>query len=101
MNDLEKIKHDRKIDWETEKHARKLRREKAFQEDKDKERRRKRRNCKDCTYLKTTVALQAFTNSKCTLCNALIVNPSSDVDAVCKSCSVEKNLCVHCGKELD
>lgn len=89
------------IDWEKRKEENKIRRENEYNKDTYKEQRIKERNCKKCRYLSPRIALQAFTNSNCMLCGKIIVNPTSDIDTVCMSCSEEKELCVHCGEKLD
>lgn len=68
--------------------------------DPKKEERQKVRLCKVCYYT-TKIAGSAITESECSLCGKTIVNSSTDCHRVCNECSIENELCVRCGADLN
>lgn len=56
--------------------------------------------CQAC-YFVPTFAGQAFTNSKCANCGAVIVNASTDVDTLCADCARLFSCCRRCGGIMD
>lgn len=71
-----------------------------YDNDLEKTKRLNERNCKVC-YYKSRLALQAFTNTNCGLCDIHMVFSNSDTDTLCENCSIENDVCKHCGGEID
>ena len=67
--------------------------------DPDKETRKISQLCKLC-YYRSAVGGDALTISQCP-CGAMILNESTNKDELCINCAKEKNMCRHCGKEMD
>lgn len=51
--------------------------------------------CRKCS---NTIAMQAFCNSKCKVCNATITTGHIPGYKVCESCAKKLNLCPQCGE---
>lgn len=53
--------------------------------------------CKKCS---NTIAMQAFCNSKCKICNATITTRHIPGYKVCETCAKKLNLCPQCGESI-
>lgn len=70
--------------------------------DLDKKERLKDQECQVCFYLdNNALAGQAFTHYTCRACGIELINPNTNVNALCLDCAKKHKLCIHCGADLD
>lgn len=56
--------------------------------------------CRSCYYT-NRIAFDIISFSRCKNCGKDLYFGSSDIDKYCLDCAKEKNVCKHCGKEID
>lgn len=71
-----------------------------YQTDPDKVKRVNTQKCIYCYYT-PSIAGQAFTTSKCKICNNDILNSTTNYDMICINCAKEHSLCKKCGSDLE
>lgn len=58
--------------------------------------------CRYCYYRgKHVLAGQAFTDAICIDCGRHMTFPTTSTDQLCPDCAKKRNLCKHCGAEMD
>lgn len=53
-----------------------------------------------CDNCKRMICMQAFTNTKCEICETKIITGHMPGYKVCKKCAEKNNLCEQCGKKV-
>lgn len=73
-----------------------------YDTDSDNKERKESRLCKYCYYINNSrLAYQAFTHTNCSICFEEMIFATGDIDKLCKSCSIDTGMCVHCGAKID
>ena len=73
----------------------------AYEDDIERERRLRTRQCKTCFYIKNHLAGQAFTEYTCRNCGAEGMHPNTGVPRYCDNCADEYCVCKDCGARID
>ncbi len=55
--------------------------------------------CKPCFY-SSSISGQAMTEWECGLCGKKELNSNTDIPEICLDCSIEYDLCSHCGADV-
>lgn len=71
-----------------------------FNRDPDNDERIKEQLC-ICCYYQSTIAGQAFTDSKCVNCNKEMTFSTTSVDKLCEDCAKANNVCKHCCADIN
>jgi len=70
--------------------------------DKEKEIRLTLYLCKKCYYtFGQHIVGQGFTETKCCSCNKSMLFPTTNCDALCKTCAIKYKCCRHCSGDLN
>ena len=73
-----------------------------YDNDTEKEYRKSAQLCRYCYYTgKNALAGQAFTDALCIDCGKHMTFPTTSTDQLCSECAKKRNLCKHCGAEID
>ncbi len=70
-------------------------------QDRKRSERLKSQNCVACFYSPPIISCAVITESQCAFCDKKIRSGSSCVDIMCPSCAQVRDLCCHCGGELE
>lgn len=109
MPDQQKIKENAiqehaKHTQEIHEHYMRARREllMMYDNDAEKELRKSAQLCRYCYYTgKNALAGQAFSDALCIDCGKHMTFPTTSTDQLCLECAIKRNLCKHCGAEMD
>lgn len=78
-----------------------LKKAELIKADLDKKKRTAAHICVLCYYhTEGTLAMQAFTDTNCSLCDKEMRFSSSAIDKICNDCAEENKLCVECGCKI-
>jgi len=72
-----------------------------LKKDLEKNERLKSQECSVCFYIKGRVSGATTTETQCGICSDKITHNNTAVDCICKKCSSEHDICVHCGGDLN
>lgn len=74
----------------------------TYDNDAEKKDRRAEQLCRYCYYTgKHAMAGQAFTDALCVDCGKQMIFATTSTDRLCPDCAKKRNLCKHCGAEMD
>jgi predicted RNA-binding Zn-ribbon protein involved in translation (DUF1610 family) len=98
------IQEHAKHEAEMHEHYISVRREQLsmYDNDVEKKNRRAEQLCRYCYYTgKYAMAGQAFTDALCVDCGKQMTFATTSTDWLCPDCAKKRNLCKHCGAEMD
>lgn len=73
-----------------------------YDNDTEQKQRKSEQLCRYCYYTgKHAFAGQAFTDALCIDCGKHMTFPTTSTDQLCQDCAMKRNLCKHCGAEMD